>query len=119
MKGFASARILVVEDETLVAMLLEDMLQELGYEVVGPATHLDDAIARARDDAIDFAVLDVNLNGLSSDPVAEILKARGVPFAFATGYGVNGIPPGFEGSRVLSKPFTLAQLEKLLEQALA
>jgi CheY-like chemotaxis protein len=98
-------RVLVVEDEALVAMLLEDMLGDLGCTVAGVASTVDEAVGLAREQAIDVAVLDVNLGAQSSAPVAEALEARGLPFVFATGYGESGVPEGFRGRPTLQKPF--------------
>jgi CheY-like chemotaxis protein len=83
-------RILVVEDEPLVAMLLEDMMSDLGFEVVGPALRFERAVELVESEALDAAILDVNLGDRRSYPVAEMLVARGVPFVFATGYGSAG-----------------------------
>lgn len=96
-------RILVVEDEPIVAMCLEDMLEALGYGIVGPATRLSEGIALARDAAFDAAILDINLAGERSTAIAEALAARGIPFAFASGYGAP--PPGFEGCPLIAKPY--------------
>ena len=82
-----SGRVLVVEDEMMISMLLEDMLGELGYETVGPASRLESALDMARDADVQAAILDVNLHGRPTWPVAEILRERGIPFMFATGYG--------------------------------
>src|SRR4051794_22900016 len=80
-------RVLVVEDEMIVAWLLQDMLADLGCAVVGPAARVSQALAMIDAEAIDAAVLDVNLNGQKSYPVADALAARGMPFVFSTGYG--------------------------------
>src|SRR6187200_2431178 len=84
-------RVLVVEDEMMVSMLIEDMLGDLGCTVVGPASRLDEAIALANASELDCAVLDMNLAGQSIFPLADLLRARGAPFAFATGYGDAGL----------------------------
>src|SRR5512140_3995081 len=84
-------RVLVVEDEMMVSMLIEDMLSDMGCTVVGPASRLDEAIALAKASEIDCAVLDVNLGGQPIFPLADLLRERGCPFAFATGYGDAGI----------------------------
>jgi CheY-like chemotaxis protein len=106
--------VLVVEDEMLVGMLVEDMLSEIGCTVAGVATGLDDALRLAREAEIDFAILDVNLDGRESYPVAEALRARGLPFAFATGYGRGGLDEAYADVPTLPKPFRLADLEALL-----
>jgi CheY-like chemotaxis protein len=77
-------RVLLVEDEIMVALLLEEMLADLGHEVVGPVARLDKAVAMARQEALDIAILDVNLNGKEVFPVAAVLSARGIPFFFVT-----------------------------------
>ena len=108
----AKRRILIVEDEALVAMQLEDMLAELGHEVAASCARLDEAGATARTTACDAAVLDINLSGQKSFPVAEALKSRGVPFFFATGYGVSVLPPASPARR----PFTSRTISKTLNR---
>jgi CheY-like chemotaxis protein len=107
-------RVLVVEDEMMVSMLIEDMLGELGCQVVGPASRLDEAMALARDVDIDCAVLDVNLGGQPIFPLADLLRERGQPFAFATGYGDAGLRDVDRGSPVLQKPFREGDLARVL-----
>lgn len=111
-------RVFVVEDEMMVAMLIEDMLGELGCEIVGPAGRIEDALAIVGEAAIDAAVLDVNLNGQETYPVADILKRRGIPFIFATGYGVGGLAERFSTTPVLQKPFQQRDLARMLIAAL-
>src|SRR5882672_10430883 len=86
------ARVLVVEDELMIRMLLEDMLGELGYTVAAAAANMNEALEAAKNADFDLAILDVNLNGEPVSPVADALVARGVPFVFATGYGEHGLP---------------------------
>src|ERR1700681_3198743 len=86
-------RVLVVEDEVIVGMLLEDMLEDLGCEVAAISTHLEQALHLARTLDIDLAILDVNLRGTQSFPVADVLSVRSVPFLFATGYGAQILSP--------------------------
>lgn len=107
-------RVLVVEDEMMVSMLIEDMLTDLGCIVVGPAARLDEAIALTESDQIDCAVLDVNLGGQPIFPLADILRAKGAPFAFATGYGDAGLRDVDKGSPVLQKPFRETDLARIL-----
>jgi CheY-like chemotaxis protein len=116
----AGKRVLIVEDETLVAMLLEDMIAELGGSVVGPASRLDRALQIARDPsvAIDVALLDVNLAGEDAFPVAAALAERGVPFAFSTGYGGDRLPQRWSGRPALNKPFMPEQVAGALVRAL-
>ena len=107
-------RVLVVEDEIMIRMLLEDMLDDLGCEVVGAAGTIDDALTLAREAAVDVAILDVNLNGSPVYPVADILIARRVPFIFSTGYGEQGLPESYRDCELLQKPFQLENLERAL-----
>ena len=112
-------RILIVEDEMLVAMNIEDMLLDLGHEVAGLAGRLEPALALAREAEIDVAMLDVNLAGEQSFPVADALIERGVPFLFATGYGLKGIPERYRDRPVLQKPFRGQDLAQVLRETLA
>lgn len=107
-------RVLVVEDEMMVSMLIEDMLTDLGCTVVGPASRLEEAINLARTSDIDCAVLDVNLGGQSIFPLADLLREKGVPFAFATGYGDAGLRDVDRGTPVLQKPFREGDLARVL-----
>ena len=107
-------RILLVEDEMTVAFMVEDMLADLGHQVVAMAMRLPDALKAAADLDVDLAILDVNLDGLRSFPVAAVLTGRGIPFAFATGYGAAGIEEPFRDRPVLVKPFLQADLEQVL-----
>ena len=107
-------RVLVVEDEMMVSMLIEDMLADLGCVVVGPASRLDEATELVKTADIDCAVLDVNLGGQPIFPVADLLRARGAPFAFATGYGDAGLREVDRGTPVLQKPFREGDLARVL-----
>jgi len=109
-------RVLVVEDEMMVSMLIEDMLTDLGCMVVGPASRLDEAIDLARAADIDCAVLDVNLGGQPIFPLADLLRERGLPFAFATGYGDAGLRDVDHGAPVLQKPFREGDLARVLSE---
>jgi CheY-like chemotaxis protein len=115
----AGRRVLVIEDEMLIGMLLEDMLVDLGYGVAGVVPKLDDALAAARGDSFDLAILDVHLHGQSVFPVADLLVERGVPFVFATGYGERGLPDAYRGRPVLQKPFAKDDLERALRNLFA
>lgn len=110
-------RVLVVEDEALISMLVEEYLEDLGCEVVATAARLNEALEKARLLTFDVALLDVNLAGQVSYPVADTLRSRGIPFVFATGYGTAGLPDGLVGTLVLSKPFQQAQLAAALQAA--
>ena len=109
-----SLKLLVVEDEALIAMMAEDLLQALGHQVIATAATLADAHVACESGGFDAALLDVNLNGDSSMGLATTLKARGVPFAFTTGYGAGGIDPCHADMPVLTKPYALAELEAVL-----
>jgi len=111
-------RILIVEDEMLVAMHLEDVLVEMGHRVVALASRLDKAIALANEGDIDLAFLDVNVAGEPSFPVADILRGRGIPFIFATGYGEQGLTDGYRLEVTLRKPFEPQALEQAIDRAL-
>jgi CheY-like chemotaxis protein len=107
-------RVLIVEDEIVVALFLEDLLAEFGYEVAGVAARLEEAMARAEAPDFAVAVLDVHLNGRDVFPLADRLAERGLPFIFATGYGARGIPERHAGRPVLQKPFLPADLNQAL-----
>jgi len=112
-------KVLIVEDEMIVAWLLEDMLAELGCVVVGPAASVKQALAMIDAAPIEVAVLDVNLNGEMSYPVADALTARGVPFVFVTGYDKERMLDGYRALPVLQKPFHRSELTDTLAQLLA
>lgn len=114
-----SLRVLVVEDEMIVTMLLEDLLAELGHTVTATASHLDDAVRLVEAGGFDIAMLDLNINGQQTFPVAKALRARGVPFVFATGYGEAGLPEEWRGTPTLQKPFMGEDLELLLARMAA
>jgi CheY-like chemotaxis protein len=111
-------RILVVEDELMIRMLLEDMLGELGYTVAAEAARIEEALDAAKNADFDIAILDVNLNGQPVSPVADALVARGTPFVFATGYGERGLPEPYRDRPTLKKPFQMEGLKQMLESAL-
>ena len=110
----AGLRILLVEDEAMVAMIIEDTLNDLGCEVVGPMASIEQGLKAAASERVDGAFLDVNLRGKLVYPVAEALAARGVPFAFVTGYGEQGIDERFRSAPVLTKPFMPETVERLV-----
>lgn len=109
MKALATRRILVVEDEFLIATALCDMLAEVSAVVVGPAFKVGQALQAIRDHQVDAAILDMNLNGEWSDPVAEDLKRRGIPFVFTTGYQAEERAARF-GARIVAKPYDWSEL---------
>ena len=107
-------QVLLVEDEAMIAMLMEDMLADLDCDVVATAGRIDQALAVAGSGEFDLAFLDVNLRGESVYPVAKVLQARAIPFAFVTGYGSAGIGAEHLDAPVLQKPFQSRDLEKIL-----
>jgi len=117
--GKNGKRILLVEDELMIRMLLEDMLGELGYTVAAEAGRVEDALQAAQTADFDLAILDLNLNGEPVMPVAEALVARGLPFVFATGYGERGLPEPYRDRLTLKKPFQMDSLKRTLQSALA
>ncbi len=119
MQGDVRCRVLFVEDEAMVSMLIEDMLLDLGIEVVGPVTKLDQMLTLAREAAVEAAILDINIGGQFTYPVADILQARGVPVIFATGYGASALPERYRSTPTLHKPFARTCFEKAIEATLA
>lgn len=111
-------RVLVVEDEMLIAMLVEDLVEELGHSVTATAAHLEEALRLARSADVDVAILDLNLGGDRSIPVAEVLAERRIPFMFASGYGAAGLPPEHSGAVVVQKPFVAEDLSAALDRLL-
>ena len=114
----ADLRILLVEDEAIIAMTAEDMLADIGCTVVGTATTLAEALRMAEGDGFDLALLDVNLAGEDSGPVADRLKALGRPFLFTTGYGSAGMNTTHVDVPVVMKPYQISQLEEGIGAAL-
>ena len=114
----SSPRALLVEDESFVALLIEDMLQDLGF-AVEVAGRLDEGLARAAEGRLSIAVLDVNLGGVRSYPIADVLSAREIPFVFATGYGTTGLEHGYKHIPTLQKPFRQGDLKRVIERVLA
>jgi CheY-like chemotaxis protein len=114
MTKLAGRRVLIVEDEALVAMLVEDALLDAGAEVIGPVATVADALEVLKAQIPEAAVLDLNLAGETSTPVADELAKRGVPFVVATGYGADGLPPGHANVPVLAKPYDPADLTAAL-----
>ncbi|WP_439407949.1 response regulator [Bradyrhizobium sp. DASA03076] len=112
------ASVFLVEDEVLIRMMVAEMVTELGHTVAAEAGDLPSALEHANDDAFDLAVLDVRLGRDSIAPVAEVLAHRNIPFAFATGYGADGVPEEFSGRPWLQKPFAIEQLERCFAQLL-
>ncbi len=110
MKKLAGVRILVVEDEFLVASLIQDILENAGCIVLGPVPRLAEAVDAAEIDTCEVAVLDVNLAGKRVFPVAEVLSRRHIPFIFVTGYGTASLPQEHRGRPTIRKPFRNEEL---------
>ena len=113
-KLLSGRRVLVVEDEMLVLIMIEDMLADLGCQSVASAATVDKALALIDAQVFDVALLDVNLNGNDSHPVAEALSARGVPFVYSTGNTGQSMRDGYSGQPVLKKPFKYEELAAIL-----
>ncbi|AZE89200.1 response regulator [Pseudomonas orientalis] len=110
MTSFTGIRVLLVEDEGAIAMLIEEMLEDLGCTVVASVAHLAKALQVADVVEVDVAILDVNLAGERVFPAARILRSRNIPFLFSTGYGASGLPEEFADCPVLHKPFAESDL---------
>jgi DNA-binding response OmpR family regulator len=110
--------ILIVEDETLIALDIETILRSSGYGVVGPVPSLGQAMREARESQLDAAILDIRLDQKDTVPVADILTERQVPFMFLSGHGIDAVPERFRERVVLRKPFAarhlLGQVAKLI-----
>lgn len=109
------ARILIVEDEALIAELLVMYIEELGHKVAGPAATIDQALTLLNTEAPELAILDCTLGPQDSAPIAEALAQRNLPFAFATGRGVASLPAGFNDRPMISKPYAFEDIERVLK----
>ncbi|HKY82907.1 MAG TPA: response regulator [Sphingobium sp.] len=114
-----SKTILVVEDEAMIGMMLEDYLDTLGYRLHAIAVSVDEACDQARKGGFDAALLDCNLHGEKSWPVADILAESGIPFVFATGGMADDLPSGHASRPTLAKPYTIGAVERALNKVLA
>ena len=110
--------ILIVEDEPLIAMMLEDFLESLGHRVHGTCDTVSQALAEADKGGFDLAILDVNLKGENVWPVAAALRSRGTPFVLASGGHVDPPPPEFQNAPMIEKPFTIDRVTPIIEAAL-
>jgi DNA-binding response OmpR family regulator len=117
MTTLSGKRVLVVEDEAMIAAMVEEMLAELGAVVVGPAGTIERGLSLATDEQLDAALLDVNIRSARVDPVAAVLFSRGVPVVFATGYGQSAVNGSRRGP-ILEKPYTQEKLASALNEAL-
>lgn len=117
--SLSGRRVLVLEDEAMVSLLIEDMIEDFGAELAGSFSRLDAAMAAVRAQLqVDVALLDVNVAGERSFPLAELLKAQGVPFVFTTGYDRSGLPEAWRDERSLRKPFLQEDVRRALVSAL-
>lgn len=114
----SGVRVLIVEDEFLVAIQLEDTLSALGCDVLEPAHSMDEAEKAVAESEFDVAVLDINIAGKAIYPIAEVLGARGIPFVFTTGYSREHIEEAWREAPTLRKPYLALELRRVLEQAL-
>ena len=115
-KLLSGRRVLVVEDEVMILMMIEDMLSDLGCTAVVAAATIAKALAFVAEQEFDAVMLDLNLNGNSTYEVADVLIARGVPFFFSTGNNLHGIKEEYRDQRILRKPFTSDDLERVFKQ---
>lgn len=115
----AGRRVLVVEDEMLILMMVEDMLADMGCEAVTSAATVDQALACVKSQAFDVAVLDINLDGNKSYPVADALAALGTPFLFSTGYGDHSSGEGYRDQPMLHKPLQTRELVETFKALLS
>lgn len=115
--NFTGRRIFVLEDEPIIAMMIEDILSDLGADVCGPSSTIEEALSLASTEAFDAALLDLNVNGSSSAPVADVLARRSIPFAFATGYGAN-TTDSHPHAPILTKPYGPSEIAQTLRRLL-
>ncbi len=107
-------RILVLDDEPLISMMVEDWLAELGCETVGPASSVSSALSLIDGAPLDGAILDVSLGDEDCYSVADALRERDIPFVFATGHGIKGVAARFKDAPVLTKPINFEQVKKVI-----
>jgi len=110
--------VFLVEDETMIRMMVAEMLEDLGYTIAAEAGDIGEALRLAEITDFDIAILDVNVNGKVVSPVAAAIAARRLPFIFATGYGAQGMPEEFRNRPALQKPFQMDSLARMIEEAL-
>jgi CheY-like chemotaxis protein len=118
-ESITGKRVLVIEDEPLIAMDLVGILERAGIEPIGPAASAEDALRRIENEHIDAALVDANLGGSPVDEIAAVLARRNVPFAFVTGYDRTSLPRAFRNAGLVSKPFTAASVLNVLHEVSA
>jgi DNA-binding response OmpR family regulator len=116
--GLSGRSVFLVEDEVMIRMMVADMLQELGYKVAAEAGDIAEAMRLAQTTEFDIAILDVNVNGKVISPVADLIRARNLPFIFATGYGSSGLPEEYRDRPALQKPFQIETLARVINNTL-
>ena len=114
--GTGSVSVFLVEDEPSLMYVLEESIRSLGCAVGEKAEHLPEALERAQSNAFDVAMLDVNLHGQESFPVADVLMERGIPFVFTTGFGATKLPDRFKRAPVMEKPFRLKDIRRAISE---
>jgi CheY-like chemotaxis protein len=114
MNSNSHRRVLVIEDETLIGMLLEDMLLDLGYQVVAYAADFAEGLRLVQTAEIDLVVLDLDLRGVSTLAIADVLRERGIPFFFSSGFGTAAIDEAYRDVPCLRKPFLIPDLERMI-----
>ena len=112
------ASVLVVEDEVMIRMMVTDMLVDLGHSIAAEAGEIDEALRLAESADFDLAILDVNVNGKTIEPVARVVERRKLPLLFSTGYSVDALPESFRGRPSLQKPFRIDTLQSAIDEAL-
>jgi CheY-like chemotaxis protein len=112
------ASVLVVEDEVMIRMMVTDMLVDLGHSIAAEAGEIDEALRLAESADFNLAILDVNVNGKTIEPVAKVVERRKVPLLFSTGYSVDALPESFRGRPSLQKPFRIDTLQSAIDEAL-
>jgi CheY-like chemotaxis protein len=112
------ASVLVVEDEVMIRMMVTDMLVDLGHSIAAEAGEIDEALRLAETADFDLAILDVNVNGKTIEPVAKVVERRKLPLLFSTGYSVDALPESFRGHPSLQKPFRIDTLQSAIDKAL-
>lgn len=118
-QSISSPQVFIVEDETMLAMLIELMLEDLGYATAFHASRVDDGLQFALTGIYDVAILDINIIGGNSFPIAAAIAHRGIPFMFCSGYGQQGIPEAWSDQYCMAKPFSAEQLENALSDLLS